>query len=207
MSPGMTFAVDIILQSALLFLFFGSLLSIIYGVSLFLRQRWVHVLNDRTKRWISSREAMRPLERPRNVDPFVHRWHLWIGLLVALGSGFVLYVAFFRYETAALAALFPARASLFAPMLVQGFWWILVIGALAGLVAGLTLMTRPGLLRAVEEWGNRSYSERRAMKPMESMNFAVDQWTVESPRLSGGLIAVGGFYVAFALGYFLLTRT
>jgi hypothetical protein len=205
MSVGTKFAVDIALQCVLIFLFLGSLFSIVYGVSLSLRQHWVHALNERMKHWVSSREALRPLALPRDVDSFVHRWHLWIGLLMVLGSGFVLYAAFFRYEAAAVTALFQPSASLFAPMLVQIFWWILVLGGIAGLALGIVLIARPELLRAIEEWGNRSYSERRALKPMEEMNFAVDQMAMTSPRLYGGLIALGGLYAALVLGYFLLT--
>lgn len=206
MSTGAKFALDIALQCALLFLFLGSVFSVVYGVSLYLRSRWVYALNERMARWVSSREALRPLEKPRNFDSFVHRWHRWIGLGMALGSAFVLYAAFFRYERLAATALFPARASIPAALLVQSLWWIVVLGALVGLVVGLVLMLRPGMLRALEAWGNRSYSERRAMKPMEAMNFTVDRWIVSSPRLSGALIALGGLYAALELGYFLLAR-
>ena len=203
MSPNVKTVTDILLHSALLFLLLGSLFTIGYGVSLLLKLRWVHALNDRMNRWVSSREALRPMEVSRDVDRFVYRWNLRVGMLLALGSAFVLYVAFFGPEAAAIARLFPARASVWGAMLVQGLRWIVVLGSVAGLVSGIVLVVRPGLLRSAGAVSNRSYSERRATKLLEVMNISPDRWIMSSPRLSGAIIVVCSVYVALVIGHLL----
>jgi hypothetical protein len=204
MSPALKLAAVVALKATLIVLFLGSLFSLVFGVSLFLGHRWVFRLNDRMKRYVSTRGVMRSLDAPRSIEPQLYRWHRWIGLAIAIGNAFVLYVAFFGYNGKAITHLFQARSSAWVESLVQAGWWIATIGALAGLLVGIVLMVRPGLLRAADAWASRSYSGRRATKLFEIMNFFVDTWITSSPKLSGGLIVAGSVYVALVLGYLLM---
>ena len=207
MSPALKLSSDIALEAALVVLFLGSLFSLVFGVSLFLGNRWVFWLNERMKRWVSTREAMRPLDVPRSIETHLYRWHGWIGLLLAIGAGFVLYFAFFNYNLRAVTQLFQVRTSIWVESLLPVAWWIITVGAVAGLIVGILLAARPGLLRAADAWANRSYSGRRATKPLEIMNFAPDRWIVSSPKLWGGIIVAGSLYVAVVLGYLLIAGT
>jgi len=206
-SPALKLSSDIALEAALVVLFLGSLFSLVFGVSLFLGNRWVFWLNERMKRWVSTREAMRPLDVPRSIETHLYRWHGWIGLLLAIGAGFVLYFAFFNYNLRAVTQLFQVRTSIWVESLLPVAWWIITVGAVAGLIVGILLAARPGLLRAADAWANRSYSGRRATKPLEIMNFAPDRWIVSSPKLWGGIIVAGSLYVAVVLGYLLIAGT
>ncbi|OGA26380.1 MAG: hypothetical protein A3I01_01845 [Betaproteobacteria bacterium RIFCSPLOWO2_02_FULL_65_24] len=207
MSPALKLSSDIALEAALVVLFLGSLFSLVFGVSLFLGNRWVFWLNERMKRWVSTREAMRPLDVPRSIETHLYRWHGWIGLLLAIGAGFVLYFAFFNYNLRAVTQLFQVRTSIWVESLLPVAWWIITVGAVAGLIVGILLAARPGLLRAADAWANRSYSGRRATKPLEIMNFAPDRWIASSPKLWGGIIVAGSLYVAVVLGYLLIAGT
>ena len=207
MSPALKLSSDIALEAALVVLFLGSLFSLVFGVSLFLGNRWVFWLNERMKRWVSTREAMRPLDVPRSIETHLYRWHGWIGLLLAIGAGFVLYFAFFNYNLRAVTQLFQVRTSIWVESLLPVAWWIITVGAVAGLIVGILLAARPGLLRAADAWANRSYSGRRATKPLEIMHFAPDRWIVSSPKLWGGIIVAGSLYVAVVLGYLLIAGT
>ena len=207
MSPALKLSSDIALEAMLVVLFLGSLFSLVFGVSLFLGNRWVFWLNERMKRWVSTREAMRPLDVPRSIETHLYRWHGWIGLLLAIGAGFVLYFAFFNYNLWAVTQLFQVRTSIWVESLLPVAWWIITVGAVAGLIVGILLAARPGLLRAADAWANRSYSGRRATKPLEIMNFAPDRWIVSSPKLWGGIIVAGSLYVAVVLGYLLIAGT
>ncbi|OGA95455.1 MAG: hypothetical protein A3G27_08920 [Betaproteobacteria bacterium RIFCSPLOWO2_12_FULL_66_14] len=207
MSPALKLSSDIALEAMLVVLFLGSLFSLVFGVSLFLGNRWVFWLNERMKRWVSTREAMRPLDVPRSIETHLYRWHGWIGLLLAIGAGFVLYFAFFNYNLRAATQLFQVRTSIWVESLLPVAWWIITVGAVAGLIVGILLAARPGLLRAADAWANRSYSGRRATKPLEIMNFAPDRWIVSSPKLWGGIIVAGSLYVAVVLGYLLIAGT
>jgi hypothetical protein len=197
---------EIALQAGLLFLFAGSLFSLVYGVALFLGSRWAFSLNESTKRWISTREALRPLDLPHSVDPFLYRWHTWFGSLIALGSAYVLYVAFFGASMSSVARLFAARPGIWAQMLTQFSWWFFVVGAAGGLVLGLLLALRPGVLKAAEAWAGRSYSARRSTKPLEIMHLSGERWLLSHPRASGAAIALGSVYVMWILATVLFSN-
>jgi len=206
MSPALQITSDIVLRSALLVLFLGSLFTLAFGVSLMLGHGWVLRLNERTKRWISTREAMRPMDMPRSIESWLHRWHLPVGIALVLGSAFIGYAAFFRYDLKAIVQLFRTRASVWVGLLVQAGWWLVIVAALAGIAVGVLLIAKPALLQSTEAWANRAYSGRRATKPLETMNYSPDQWIIASPRLSGALIAAGSVYVALMLGYLLISK-
>ncbi len=204
MSPGIKLGADIALQTVLIALFLGSLFSLAVGVSLMLGNRWVFRLNDYMKRWVSTREAMRPMDVQRSIEAHVYRCHWAIGLAIALGAAFVLYFELFNFNAKAVASLFQPRGLVWIESLVQMGWWIGLVGTVAGLIVGMLLMAKPALLRAADSWANRNYSGRRATKPLEAMNFSPDQWIAASPKLSGGIIAVGSVYAAVVLGFLLL---
>jgi hypothetical protein len=137
----------------------------------------------------------------------VYQWHLWAGLFLVLGAGFVLYFALLDYNLKTVTQLFHARASVWLDLVLQIAWWLVTLGALAGLVVGVLLMVRPGLLQSADAWANRNYSGRRATKGLEDMNFAPDRWIASSPKLSGGIIVAGSLYVALVLGALLAAKT
>ncbi len=204
MSPGIRIAYEIVLQAVLITLFLGSLFALVFGASMMLGNRWVYRLNERTKRWISTREAMRPMDVPHSIETQLHRWHLAVGVVLACGGAFILYAALFHYDAKAIAHVFQPRASVWAESMVQAGWWLAMVAGLAGLVVGVLLMAKPALLQSAEAWANRAYSGRRATKPFEMMNFSPDRWVTSSPRASGAVIAIGSIYIAFVLGQFLL---
>ena len=206
MSPGIRIAFEIVLQAVLISLFLGSLFGLVFGVSMMFGNRWVFRLNERTKRWISTREALRPMDAQHSIETQLHRWHLAIGVVLALGGAFILYVALFHKDMKMIAQLFQARPSVWAELIVQAGWWCATVAALAGLVVGVLLIAKPALLQPAEAWGNRAYSGRRATKPLETMNLSPDRWISSSPRWWGAVIAIGSVYIAVVLGYFLMQR-
>lgn len=203
MSTGLKITQDIVLQATLIFLFLGSLFSLAFGLSLLLGKPWVLRLNERTKRWVSTREALRPMDVQRDIEPYVYRWNVLVGLLLAAGAAFILYVAATKYDLKAITRLVSARASVAVEMTVQAAWLFGVLAALAGLIVGLVMAAKPQWLQAADAWANRYYSGRRATKPLETMNLSPDGWVTSSPKLSGSVIAVGSVYVAVVLGYLL----
>jgi len=202
MSAALKLVQEIGLQAGLIFLFLGSLFSLSVGISLLGGGRWVGALNERSKRWISTRQAFRPLDLPHNIEPSLYRWHLLVGVLMAVGAAFILYVALFALDLKAVARVLAGGPSVLADMAIEMFWWLGVVSAAAGLVVGILMAARPQWLRSAA-WANHIYSARRATKPLESMNLAPDGWVNSAPKLYGGIIALCSAYVATVLGYFL----
>jgi len=204
MNAAVKIALDIALQAGLIFLFLGSLFTLAVGVSLLLGMPWVQQLNERSKRWISTREAFRPMDVPRDIEKALYRRHLPVGLLIAAGAAYILYIALFGYDARAIARLVAPRPSVVVEMLVQTLWWFGVVGGIAGFAVGLVMAAKPQWLHQADAWMNRSYSARQATKPLETLNFAPDGWLAAAPKLCGGIIVLCSVYVAIVLGALLL---
>src|SRR6267378_38297 len=63
-------------------------------------------ISERMNVWISSRQAMRPLERPIDIERAVYRWHRIIGVAILAGALFTLYVAALRFQGPELGVVF-----------------------------------------------------------------------------------------------------
>ncbi|MGH8703908.1 MAG: hypothetical protein ACREUO_00660, partial [Burkholderiales bacterium] len=74
--------VQIIHKSLVIFLLLGGTFALVLGVGLLLRADWCMRLNEAMSRWISTREALRPLEVPRDTQRVLYRHHRVLGLLV-----------------------------------------------------------------------------------------------------------------------------
>lgn len=198
---------DIVLKAVLIFIFIGSLFSLIFGFGLFMGQGWAARLNVSMRRWVSTREMLRPLEVPRDINPHILRWHRGAGFFLILAGAYVLYTVALRFDPGAIALLYQKRfPDWLVEIVAETLRWFIAIGSAAGLVIGIVLVFRPDLVRGIEAWAARSYSERRATKSLDEMKFGPDQLILSAPRVSGALIIIASLYVALALGDLLITK-
>jgi hypothetical protein len=206
MSEGIRVVAEMVLEAVLIFLLLGCLFGLVYGVGLLLRQKWVFALNERTKRWVSTRQALRAFDVPRFLEGYVYKASTLIGLVLVTASAYVLFELLIAQDEMSFVALFFARPGAWAEIVLRTVRWVLLTGAVAGVVVGLLLAVNPRAMRSLEARANRSYSMRQRTRVLEVMNYAPDEWTASSPLLAGGLITVGSLYAAFVLGMFLLAR-
>jgi hypothetical protein len=198
---------DLGLSFTIGFLLLGSAFCMVYGVGLLMRSRWVFRLNDWGKRWVSTRQVMRALEAPRDLEGVLYRGHRWSGLVLFAASAYVLAVLLLKTDMRTLAGLLASGASAWsADIAVRAAWIALVIGALAGVVLGTILLVRPERLRRAQAGLNQSFSARRSMKFLEVMNLGPDQWLLAYPRIWGAAITLGSLYIAYSLGIVFLAR-
>ena len=198
---------EIVFQSAVVFLFAGSVVSILYGAALFLGKEWALKANVRLNRWTSTRQMMRTLDLPLDVEPQLQRWHQFAGVFLVVASAYVLHAVIVGHSANAIASAYHAMAPLgIVETVFSVLWWVLALASGCGCILGLILVFRPRLLQSVEAWSRRSFSARHATKYLERVNNAPDQLIASYPKASGVLIVLGGLYVALMLGSALLYR-
>jgi len=183
----------------------GAVLGLVIGIVLLVDSERVMRWNAALSRWYSTRQAFHRLDEPIDVKRVVYRWHRVAGVLVFAGALFSLDVLSFSYRTGALVRAFhgvgnPAILGIF----FEALRIVLIIGNVAGLVAGVILCFRPSLLKGVEAVGDRYYSGREAIKPLEAMHYQPDNFVLARPKLVGTLFTMGSLYILIALGLLLL---
>src|SRR5207244_11736406 len=73
---------------------FGGLLGIATGLMLVFNSAMLFRLGERMNHWVSTRQAMRPLEKPIEVERTIYRFHRIVGALILFGALYRLYVLF-----------------------------------------------------------------------------------------------------------------
>jgi hypothetical protein len=183
----------------------GAVLGLVVGVTLLVDSARVLRWNQTLNRWYSTRQGLRPLEQPIDVKRIIYRWHRVAGILVFAGALFTLDVLAFSYQTGALVRAFaPVGNPALLGIFFETLRIVLIVGNVAGLLAGVILCFRPSLLKGLEAVADQSYSSRAATRPLEIMHYQPDDLVRARPRLVGTFVTIGSLYVLFALGLLLL---
>ncbi|MGQ0651577.1 MAG: hypothetical protein ACT4P4_04785 [Betaproteobacteria bacterium] len=193
---------NIVWQTFLWVALFGGLLGLAMGLLLLLRPQTAFRISEVMNRWISTRQAMRPLDNPISVERAIYRSHRLIGLLLLAGALFTLYVLLVRLQGPELVWImrrfFGAPVALWLANSVRAFF--VVVNVAAALIA-LAMIVRPSALKGLEAWANRQYSGRRAMRAWEIPRQGIDPLVQAHPRLMGAVLLVAGLFIVITLGY------
>ncbi|MBI5922454.1 MAG: hypothetical protein HY847_12540 [Betaproteobacteria bacterium] len=156
-------------------------------------------LNGYFSRWISSRKLETVLDRPRLIERFLYRHHQLVGAAVLLGALVVLYVFLFRYNVRTISFVVPPE-----------YWWLtdallgmLQIGSVLAALVGGIIMTKPSLLRDIENSVNRWISTDSVLGVFDTANYSIEQHILDHSRFAGVFILIGSGYTLVVLGKFL----
>lgn len=83
-------------------------------------------------------------------------------------------------------------------VLIRSLLLFLLLGSVAGLLAGVALLLRPEWLQRLSKQGNRWVSTRQMGRSMEK-KFNVDHWFYRYGHLSGILFLAGAVYIVYKL--------
>ena len=183
----------------------GAVLALVIGILLIVDSarvmRWNYTLN----RWYSTRQMLRPMALPVDAKRAIYRWHRVLGVLIFAGALYTLDMLVFNYASRPLASAFRDLGS---PATMRTAFdvlrIILIICNIAALVAAAVLCFRPSLLKGLEAWGDRRFSSRQSLKPLEVMHYGPDDFVRGRPRTIGVFLIVGSVYVLLVLGLRLL---
>ena len=71
--------IEIAIESSVYALIIFSLMALGVGTILFIAPQKIVRLRALSDRWLTPRKPLKSLEVPRNSDPFLYRYHRWIG--------------------------------------------------------------------------------------------------------------------------------
>ena len=180
----------------------GGVTGLLMGITLIFKSSIVFRVSERMNVWISTRQAMRPLEAHIDIERAVYRWHRLVGALLLAGALFTLYVATIRFQGPELSVVLGKffRVEI-AKWIGQSLRLFLMVANLAALVFAAIMILRPSALKPIEVWANRQYSGRQATRDWEIPRNLIDPFVQNNPRLIGVLLALASLCVLVVLGY------
>ena len=198
---------QLLFTTVVVFLFIGSLLGLVIGAGLLLRSAAILRFTDYMNRWISTRQVLRPLDVPLQMGPSGTGARWFGAVLAALGaySAVILIGSIDIVRLAGLLRVDP-RYSLTAIGL-QTAKWILVVGSVGAIIAGIMLLFFPGAWRNVESRANRWHTSRNLEMSEETVYLSLDRVVQAFPRVSGLVIVAMSFVTAVASGTLLFWRS
>lgn len=155
----------------------------------------------RMNRWIATDAAFASLDRPRQMDRFFYRRHLWVGSMLVLGGVYILYVFWSWYDRARVLPTLPNIYNAAASAWIYDSLVLLLRGVgVVGVLAGSVVLLRPSLLKSLESTANRWISTDEFVRPLDRQKDLPTEWFPGHARLFGLGIAVGSFYIMWRCG-------
>ena len=189
---------DILLQTFLIFLVVGCVLSLLVGLLMLFKPDVTLRLNQYFNRWFATDKLTSVLISRHNIDGVLHRHLRFVGALVLGGSVYcLLYALLFAIKTKDLTSLFfqswsqPVTVWLTAALIV-----ILVAGNMFAVVVGAGLLFRPNLIANLEAWANKSYGSEKLQNALVAMR--VHRQPLERHIRLVGVLVVAGSLSALA---------
>jgi hypothetical protein len=181
-------------------LLIGSVFAFLVGVGVLLQSHVVFRLIDFSNQYVSTRQAIKPAEIQRNVEPFLYGQRKLLGSLVILGAIVALFLLLSStIENRMLLLVAGNVVTLSDVWLASSIKWILVVGNVSCLLVGLLLYFQPAKLAQIEVVVNRWYSVRKHTSVLEKMYLGVDNWVIKHPTISGSFIVFLSLNVAVVM--------
>ena len=191
---------DILLQSFLIFVAVGCVVSLIIGVGMLIKPERMLRLNQILSKWFATDKLAAALDRPHRVEFALYRKHRSVGALVLAGGFFILYVMLFAFnKKAAGGALGFSPNPQLAAWMMDALGVVLIVSSVLGLIIGFFLVVRPSVFKPFEEWGNRWYTTEKSLRVIDAMNLKPDQAMTRNHRVFAALIIAGSVYVLLSL--------
>jgi hypothetical protein len=180
----------------------GGALGLVAGLLLIFNSSLFFRIAERMNVWISTRKAMRTLDKPITIERAVYRAHRLVGALILGGALFTLYVVLFRFKGPELVlAMAQFFRVIIAGWVAESLRIFLIVANAAAAAFAIVMLVRPSALKHLEAWANRRYSGHKTLRAWEHRRPAVDNVVQANPRLTGLLLALAGAFVFLVLGY------
>ncbi|HET7365661.1 MAG TPA: hypothetical protein VFJ70_18985 [Burkholderiales bacterium] len=199
-----SFIERIIVPTVMLCLLVGGVAGFVFGCALALRSGPTLQFINRMNRWVSTREALRPLEEPHQIDPAPESpYRRLLGALFIVGGALTIYFLLTRLQ---VARLVDAKRALGLAIVLDATKAVFLAGGGFALVVGALMVFWPQGLAAMEARLNRWYSTRRLVAAEERMHTPLEPRVEAHPREAGWIIAIASLAIAIAMAWLLVTR-
>ena len=198
----------VVIPSLVIFLLLGGLSGALFGAALVWRSGSALRFAARMNRWVSTREALRPLDVPHDMDPPSARLRRWLGVFLVFGGAFsvAFLLARLNIERGSYVPGVDLERWMASGIFLETMKWFLVVGSAFACVVGVLMLFFPQPLAAFEARMDRWYSSRRLMKAEETMHTPLEPRVEANPRAAGWIILAASTLVAAAMALLLLTK-
>ncbi|HQT26321.1 MAG TPA: hypothetical protein PLK99_06960 [Burkholderiales bacterium] len=171
----------VFLQSALVFILFGCLTSLLVGISMLLNPQWLQQVSAKADRWFPTSGLTETVNRPRETEHCLKRHRSKVGFAILSGS------------LLALVSLIWHSGADNSPWLGDLFW-ILIYACLFAAAIGLAFLLKPVWFESIESWSNRWHDTERVAVLFDVPRNFLDRLASHHARLTGAFIAIASFY-------------
>ena len=192
----------VVIPTLVLFVLAGGLAGVLLGAALLWRSAATLAFVARMNRWVSTRQALRPLETPRNVPASSGALRRWLGGFLVFGGAFSAVLLLARLDVLQRGSYVPGvnvERWLVSGVVLQTMKWALVAGSAFALVVGVLMLFFPARLAVFEARMDRWYSSRRLLQAEETMHMPLEPRVEANPRAAGWIIALASLLVAAAM--------
>jgi hypothetical protein len=198
---------QILVSTIVIFFFVTSLLGLVLGLGLVLRSSSTLSFILLMNQWVSTRQALRPLEAPVEVPHATPRTARWFGAVLILVGAYAAVILIGSFDVQRVAGLFrvDGRYSL-AGVVLDALKWFLVLGSLTAVATGIMLLFFPDAWRSLEARANRWYSTRNLELAGDTVYLSLDRMVQAFPRAAGAVIFVMSLLAALASGILLFHK-
>jgi hypothetical protein len=194
---------QVLASTLVVFLFVGSLLGLVLGLGLVLRSSATLSFIRLMNRWVSTRQALRPLEVPVQLARTAAGAR-WFGAVLIVVGAYAAVTLVSSFDVHRVATLFKvdARYSL-AGLGLDVLKWFLVLGSLTAVFTGIMLLFFPSAWRSLEARANRWYSTRNLEVAGDAVYLSLDRLVEAFPRAAGAVILFMSLIAIVASGIIL----
>jgi hypothetical protein len=202
-----TFTERVVIPAVIAIMLAGGLAGLTLGCALVINHGATLRFIDRMNRWVSTREALAPLDARINVEP-AHGRRPLLGAFLAVGGvlavGFLL--ARLDFRQSGFAPGIDTQRLLVSSIVLETMKWVLVLGSAFATIIGALLLFAPARARLLERWLNRWHSSEPVVAAAEKMHTPLEPQVEAHPRASGCIIAVASLALTVAMTGLLLAR-
>ena len=190
---------EIFFDTGFLFILIGTFIALLLGLGLIFAPSTTLKLNEKINTRISLRKKTRAIETPIKSEPFFYKYSKISGLLLILGSTFVLYTLVTFNEQTLIPYLPKSISAPAWSWLLQAGHIFFLITATFILFFGLVVFIRPSQIKRFEQAANHWISTRQHFANMsKDINFT-NKLVNTYPRGFGVFIALFSIIVLFLL--------
>jgi hypothetical protein len=187
---------QLLVPAVFVFFLIAALFGLAFGVSLIVYRTRAFQSLATMDRWVSARESFAPLEKRREIEPFVYQHRLWFSAVFIVGGLCCAYVISGKVPATGIARMYVVGHPQLDAWIAQSLVIVLVAGSILAVAIGVLLGFFPPLLRTLERWSNRWVSSRQIAKGADQVHLPLDRWFRNSPRTAGILLAVAALLLA-----------
>jgi hypothetical protein len=205
-----SFIERVIIPAVMVILIIGGISGTLLGCALVFRSAATLRFMQRMNSWVSTRQALKPLEMPHSVEPPPgpggRRPRLGVFLLV--GGAIAVYFLIVRLDFARspyVPGVDLVRWFL-SGLALEATKWILVAGSAFAALIGLLMLVSPGRLAAFEARLNQWHSSRSLLIADEKMHLPLEPHVEAHPSAAGWTIAAASLLVTLAMAGLLIAR-